>query len=155
MPRGRFFFGPGFWKWGRWPYWAGWRHFYCMGPWAWRPGWWAPWWHFHGWGLGDLSPKDEVEFLKEHGASEERLRPFTQGVPHVGVQPETALWAFQDDRGRWVAFPTQEQAQAHALSIDGASSRPVSHTTFGDLLARDPRALVQAHGQYYWAEDLV
>lgn len=65
MPRGRFFFGPGFWKWGGWPYWAGWRHLYWMGPWAWRPGWWAPWRHFPAWGAGDPSPKEEAEFLKE------------------------------------------------------------------------------------------
>ncbi len=95
-----------------------------------------------------------VEFLQEHGASPERLRPFTEGLPQAGVERSLPLWAFRDDRGRAIAFPSEEQARALALSKDGNSSRPVTRTTFGDLLDHDPVSLVQAHGQYYWARDL-
>ncbi|MCI0439375.1 MAG: sulfatase-like hydrolase/transferase [Chloroflexi bacterium] len=105
--------------------------------------------------LAEEMRKALVEFLQERDAGRERLEPFTSGMPHVGVNPGTPMWAFRDDRGRWIAFPGEEQAKAHALSKEGDASRQVTKTTFGKLLDDDPRALVQTHGQYYWAQDLV
>ncbi|MGH2541175.1 MAG: hypothetical protein ACRDIB_00165, partial [Ardenticatenaceae bacterium] len=87
-------------------------------------------------------------------ASPERMEPFKNGMAHVGVNPGTAMWGFKDDRGRWIAFPNEQQAAAHALSREGDTSRQVTKITFGDLLDDDPRALIQTHGQYYWALDL-
>jgi hypothetical protein len=75
-------------------------------------------------------------------------------MPHVGVEPGLALWTFRDDRGRTIALPSEDQANALARSKDGSSSRQVARTTFGELVGREPRALIQTHGQYYWAEDL-
>ena len=96
-----------------------------------------------------------VEFLREHGAAPERLAPFTDEASDPGLDAGASLWTFEDERGRYIAFPDEQQALALALSKDGSRSRPVTRSTFGDLLAKDPKGLIQTHGQYYWAEDLV
>ena len=96
-----------------------------------------------------------IEFLWEHGAAPERLAPFTDGASNSGLDEGSPLWTFEDDRGKSIAFPDEQQAIALALSKDGSRSRPVTRTTFGNLLAKDPKGLIQTHGQYYWAEDLV
>ncbi len=95
-----------------------------------------------------------IEFLREHGATPERITPFTDGIPVAEVDQGMALWAFKDDRERWVAFPTEQQALEVALDREGDETRAVSETTLGALLEADPHSLVHTHGQFYWASDL-
>ncbi|MDP6714992.1 MAG: hypothetical protein QF368_10230, partial [SAR202 cluster bacterium] len=96
-----------------------------------------------------------VDFLQEHGATDERVRPFQDGIAELDMDQGTDLWAFKDDRGRWIAFPSQEQAVEMATSPEGDEALEVTKTTLGNLLDDDPHSLIQTHGQYYWAEDLL
>jgi arylsulfatase A-like enzyme len=95
-----------------------------------------------------------IEFLREHGASPERIAPFTDGIPVAEIDQGMTLWAFRDDRERWVAFPTEQQAIELALDREGNEARAVTETTLGALLEDDPHSLIHTHGQYYWASDL-
>jgi len=90
-----------------------------------------------------------LDFLGDHGASEERLRPFLEGGAQAHATPDDRLYAFRDDQGQWIAFSTE----AEACKLSG-SARAVEEVTFGALLEDDPRNLVHLFDQYYWAEDL-
>ena len=95
-----------------------------------------------------------VDALRAGGASEARLRPFTDGVPSEPVSESQELWAFDDDRGTKIGFPVEADAVAVGRDRDGELIRSIKKTSLGNLLADDPRNLVYVHGQYYWASDL-
>jgi arylsulfatase A-like enzyme len=95
-----------------------------------------------------------VESLEQGGGLPDRLRPFTEGVPQAATRQDTELFAFRDDRGNEVAFPTEREALAMGRDASGELVRKVERTRFGDLLSRNPHNLVFVHGQYYWASDL-
>lgn len=92
-----------------------------------------------------------LDFLQEHGATEQRLRPFAQGAAQVHATVDDTLWAFRDDQGQWIAFTTE--AQARALAIPGRENA-VQPLRFGAVLDDGPRNLVHLFDQYYWAEEL-
>jgi arylsulfatase A-like enzyme len=89
-----------------------------------------------------------IEFLRERGATEERLRPFVEGNPGSLLANEARLHAFRDDLDRWIAFPTEREARG------AGDGRTVRQILFGDLLADNPRNLVFLYDQYYWTDDL-
>ena len=93
-----------------------------------------------------------LDFLEEHGASEERLRPFLEGNAQVHATADDKLYAFRDDQGQWIAFTSEKQARS--LAIPG-SEHAVEEVTFGALLEDNPKNLVHLFDQFYWAEDLV
>jgi arylsulfatase A-like enzyme len=95
-----------------------------------------------------------LDFLKEYGASEARLRPFLEGKVEVHLPAEGTLYGFRDDHGQWIAFPN-EKAVARAAYHENApgSKRDIVEIRLGDLLADNPKNLLHLYGQYYWAED--
>jgi len=95
-----------------------------------------------------------VEALEQGGALPARLRPFTEGVAQAATDLAQELWSFADDGGKEIAFTSEGQALAVGRDAEGNPNRRVTHTTFGELLSRDPKALIYVHGQYYWASDL-
>ena len=96
-----------------------------------------------------------IAFLREHGASDARIRPFVEGNTDVHTPTGGTLYAFRDDHGQWIAFPTERQAQMYAYQENAPGpKREVREVTFGELLADNPKNLIQLHDQYYWAEDL-
>ena len=95
------------------------------------------------------------EFLQEHGASDERLRPFVEPIGEVHTPAGGKLYAFRDDLGQWIAFPTEREARMYAYRDDApGSKRRVEKMTFGALLDDNPKNLIHLYGQYYWAQDL-
>jgi arylsulfatase A-like enzyme len=96
-----------------------------------------------------------VAFMEEHGASEARLRPFTDANAEAHASPGGRLYAFRDDHGQWIAFSAELQARAAAYRENAPGpERQVEEVTFGDLLEDSPRNLIHLLDQYYWAEDL-
>jgi arylsulfatase A-like enzyme len=96
-----------------------------------------------------------LEFLKEHGGTEARIKPFTDPVAEVHTPATGKLYAFRDDTGQWIAFPTEREARAYAYRLDSPGpKRNVQETTFGALLDDNPKNLIHLYGQYYWAQDL-
>jgi arylsulfatase A-like enzyme len=96
-----------------------------------------------------------VSFLRAHGASDARIRPFVEGNTDVHTPTSGTLWAFRDDHGQWIAFPTERQAVMYSYQENAPGPRrDISALTFGQLLADNPKNLIQLHDQYYWAEDL-
>ena len=96
-----------------------------------------------------------MEFLQEHGASDERLRPFVEPIGEVHTPAGGKLYAFRDDLGQWIAFPTEREARMYAYRDDApGSKRRVEKMTFGALLDDNPKNLIHLYGQYYWAQDL-
>lgn len=96
-----------------------------------------------------------VEFLQEHGATEERLRPFIEPIEEVHTPADGKLYAFRDDLGQWIAFPTEREARMNAYRDDAPGpKRCVEEVTFGTLLDDNPKNLIYLYSQYYWAEDL-
>lgn len=97
-----------------------------------------------------------LTFLKDHGATEERIRPFTEGLTDVPDVTKRNVYAFRDDFGQWIAFPTEREAQAMAYQENAPGpQRAVEEIAFETLLADNPRNLVHLYDQYYWAEDLI
>ncbi len=96
-----------------------------------------------------------LDFMRTHGASEDRIRPFTDGEAEAHAITGETVYAFRDDLGQWIAFPTEEEAQAAAYRENAPGApREVKTVTFGQLLADNPKNLVHLFNQYYWAEDL-
>ncbi len=99
--------------------------------------------------------KDWIEFLKDHNATETRIRPFLDANVDVPTPVSGTLYAFRDDHGLWIAFPTENEAQSLAYRDDGPGPRhQVETITFGALMEDNPKNLVYLYGQYFWAEDL-
>ena len=97
-----------------------------------------------------------IDFMTDHGASEARLRPFTEGDTEAHALPEGKIYAFRDDHGQWIAFPTEAEARRAAYRPDAPGpEREVREVTFGELLADNPKNLIHLLDQYYWAQDLV
>ena len=94
-------------------------------------------------------------FLEEHGAPQARIRPFVDANVDAHTPASGKLYAFRDDRGQWIAFPTEREARlaAHRDNAPG-SIREIREVTFGQVLDDDPKNLVQLNSQFYWAEDL-
>jgi hypothetical protein len=96
-----------------------------------------------------------IEFLENHGAPETRIRPFQDANVDVHTPASGTVYAFRDDQGQWIAFPTEGQARRSAYRDDAPGpKREIQKITFGDLLADNPKNLIQLYGQYYWAQDL-
>jgi arylsulfatase A-like enzyme len=97
-----------------------------------------------------------ISFMEEHGVSESRLRPFVAGDTDAHASPGGRLYAFRDDHGQWIAFPTEKQAWQAAYREDAPGpERRVEQVTFASLLEDNPRNLVHLLDQYYWAQDLL
>ena len=97
-----------------------------------------------------------IDFMTDHGASEARLRPFTEGDTEAHARPEGKIYAFRDDHGQWIAFPTEVAARRAAYRPDAPGpERTITEVTFGELLADNPKNLIHLLDQYYWAQDLV
>ena len=96
-----------------------------------------------------------TSFLEGHNASPARMRPFLDANIDVHAPTGGKLYAFRDDRGGWIAFPTEEKARRMAHR-DGSSAPGVEieEITFGALLDDDPKNLIHLFDQYYWAQDL-
>ena len=96
-----------------------------------------------------------IAFLEDHGASETRIRPFLEADVDAHTPAGGKLYAFRDDLGQWIAFPTKQEA-TRAACRDNAPGpgREIEEITFGRLLDDNPKNLVHLYGQYYWAEDL-
>tara|TARA_Y100000588_G_scaffold131214_1_gene143803 strand:- start:421 stop:831 length:411 start_codon:yes stop_codon:yes gene_type:complete len=75
------------------------------------------------------------------------------GFPILGWQPlgqGDASW------GQLLSYPTEAEAHASAYQENApGSKRKVEAVTFGQVLEDNPRNLIRAFGQFYWAEDLV
>ena len=96
-----------------------------------------------------------IEFLEEHGAGADRIRPFVEPVGEAHTPVTGKLYAFRDDLGQWIAFPTEREARAYAFREDAPGPRrEVEEVSYGALLDDNPRNLIRLNGQYYWAEDL-
>ncbi|MFC1713488.1 sulfatase [Candidatus Poribacteria bacterium] len=96
-----------------------------------------------------------MDLLKDHDASEARLRPFLDAEVDVHTPKSGKLHAFRDDQGQWIAFPTEQEAQQAAYRDNAPGpKRQIQEITFGALLDDNPKNLVRLYGQYYWAEDL-
>lgn len=96
-----------------------------------------------------------IAFLEEHGAPQARIRPFQEGNVDVHTPASGRLYAFRDDYGQWIAFPTEREALQAAYQPHAPGPRhTVQEVTFGALLDDNPRNLVHLADQYYWAEDL-
>jgi arylsulfatase A-like enzyme len=95
-----------------------------------------------------------IAFLRQHGASDERIRPFLDGSVEVRTPRSATLFAIRDDHGLWIAFEKEQRAR-RAAYLDGAPGprRSVEEVTFGAVFDDNPRNLMHAFGQYYWAED--
>ena len=96
-----------------------------------------------------------IKFLTDHRASQARIRPFQEGNVDVQTPAGGTLYAFRDDHGQWIAFPTEREARlaAHRENAPGPA-REVKEITFGALLDDGPMNLVHLFSQYYWAQDL-
>jgi hypothetical protein len=96
-----------------------------------------------------------IEFLREHGAPEGRIRPFVDANVEVYTPKDGVLYAFRDDRGQWIAFPTEREALYRAYQSYAPGPRhKVEQVTFGAVLEDNPKNLVHLNGMYYWAQDL-
>jgi hypothetical protein len=96
-----------------------------------------------------------ITFLQNHGAPEARIRPFQEGQTGTPMQPNAKFYAFHDDAGQWVAFPTAHEAQAAAYDEAAPGpQREIREVTFSELHADNPKSLIHWFDQYYWAEDL-
>ena len=96
-----------------------------------------------------------VGFLEEHAASQARIRPFVEPIGEAHTPTSGKLYAFRDDRGQWIAFPTEREARMRAYRDDAPGPRrQVEEVSFGALLDDNPKNLICLYGQYYWAEDL-
>ena len=96
-----------------------------------------------------------LDFLEGHGANEARIKPFLEPIAEVHTPAAGRLYAFRDDRGQWIAFPTEREARAYAYRDDAPGTRrSVEEVTFGAVLDDNPKNLVHLYGQYYWAQDL-
>lgn len=97
-----------------------------------------------------------LDFLAEHNASEKRIQPFIDAKVEVNTPHSGKLYAFRDDQGLWLAFPTEQEALARAYHKQARGpQRRVEATTFGAVLDDNPHNLIHLYGQYYWAQDLV
>ena len=96
-----------------------------------------------------------IEFLENHGASQTRIRPFLDANVDVHTPASGKLYAFRDDMGQWIAFPTEQKAQMSAYHTDAPGpKRTIEEVTFGELLSDNPKNLIHLYGQYYWAQDV-
>ena len=96
-----------------------------------------------------------VDFLREHDAPGARLRPFLEANVDIHTPASGQLYAFRDDLGQWIAFPTEHEARLAAYRPDAPGpDREVREITFGALLDDDPKNLIHHSAQYYWAQDL-
>lgn len=94
-----------------------------------------------------------IDFLREHGASAERLRPYLEGGDTPPLPLDTRLWGFKDGRNQWITFASEDYARS-ILNLDSARQAPMlQETSLGNLLDADPKSLVRMW-QYYWAQDL-
>lgn len=91
-----------------------------------------------------------LTFLREHGSTEARISAFTQGLTGAPDITGRTVYAFRDDLGQWIAFASEEKAEAAAYRDDAPGpERVVEAITFSDLLADNPENLIHLYDQYY------
>ena len=96
-----------------------------------------------------------LTFLREHGAPEARIRPFVDASVEAHTPTSGKLYAFRDDHGQWIAYPTEREATSACYRDDAPGPpRKVGEITFGELLDDNPKNLIRINSQLYWAEDL-
>ncbi|MGH2460088.1 MAG: sulfatase family protein [Chloroflexota bacterium] len=93
-----------------------------------------------------------VAFLRQVGAPAERIRLYTEPQPRLTMHRDARLYLIRDADGRELAFPTE--AEAASCLVPPMPTQSVAATRFGELLDRQPGALIHLHEQYYRAEDL-
>ncbi len=106
--------------------------------------------------VGQRMHRAWLEFLESHGAPEKRIRPFIDAKEAAHTPKGGELFAFRDDLGQWIAYPTQHEIQ-EILSYQSQApgpARAIEQLRFGDFLDDNPRNLIHLYGQYYWAVDL-
>jgi arylsulfatase A-like enzyme len=97
-----------------------------------------------------------LTFLKDHGASEERVRPFVEGHVTPPAITQGIVYGFRDDLGQLIAFPTEREATMAAFCDNApGSQRMIVALPFHKFLEDNPKNLLHLFDQYYWAEDLV
>jgi arylsulfatase A-like enzyme len=97
-----------------------------------------------------------LDFLGTHGAPRSRIGPYIEADADIHTPAEGTLYAFRDDRGQWVGFPTRREALARAYQENAPGpKRDINEVTFGELLQDNPKNLIHLYGQYYWASDLL
>ncbi|MDF1513931.1 MAG: sulfatase [Anaerolineae bacterium] len=97
-----------------------------------------------------------LQFLKDHGASEERIRPFVEGNVDPPAITKGMVYAFRDDLGQLIAYPTERAAKAAAyLQNAPGPKREVIEITYDSFLADNSKNLIHLFDQFYWAEDLI
>jgi len=65
---------------------------------------------------------------------------------------DTLLYLFHDDQGRTITTPDRDEA---LVFVSALRDQTITETTLGQLYDDDPKALVRARAQYYWAQDLM
>jgi hypothetical protein len=93
-----------------------------------------------------------TRFMADAGAPDERIRLYDEPQPRLALRRDAQLHAIQDEDGLWLAYPNDAEARSYltpALRTPDVVALP-----FGELLERQPRALVSMQGQYYRAEDV-
>ena len=94
-----------------------------------------------------------LDWLRQLGAPAERVLAYSDdSPPGSGLPADTPLFSIKDAGGRVYAF--LKEADAREGLLPDLPDQEVITTTFDAVLDRSPRALVYAHEQYYWAEDL-
>ena len=78
------------------------------------------------------------------------IRPFVDAHTEAHVPSGSKLYAFRDDHGQWIAFPTEHEARE---MVDRNGSK-VEEVPFGAFLDDHPKNLIHLFDQYYWAQDL-
>lgn len=97
-----------------------------------------------------------LTFLESHGAQSARIQPFKEPITDAHTPSGGELFAFRDDLGQMIAYPTEQEAMEGAYHRDAPGpQRSIEKTTFGALLDDNPRNLIHMYGQFYWAEDLL
>jgi arylsulfatase A-like enzyme len=90
--------------------------------------------------------------LGDWGAPAERVDLYAEPQPRLALRRDAVLHAIQDERGLWLAYPNE--AEARSYLTPRLRTPAAVELRFGDLLERQPRALVNVYGQYYRAEDV-
>lgn len=97
-----------------------------------------------------------IDFLRDSGAADERIRPFADPAPPSRMSEDGELFVFRDDSGCAFGFATAESALKKCSHPLYQSDPPrIARSTFGALADEDPRNLIFLFGQYYWATDLL
>ena len=103
-----------------------------------------------------------IRFLEAKGTPETGIAPFrrskTARGEHPAARPDTGMGdmivhVMRDNHGKWLATP--DEAEARVFLTPAFQDQRIETMTLAELHRRDPRAMVRARAQFYWAEDLM